>query len=149
MPIQYTAAIDELLGMIKTAWDAGALSIAGYEPEIRWPGNPIGTKPDMTKYWGRPSTQIVLDGQSSLANDQGLRRYQAQGLLYFQLFCPRNVADSLENGRLLAEVIRTAFREGSPSGDLWFRNQKIVELPETDESYPINVVVEFLYDTLQ
>jgi hypothetical protein len=149
MPITYNNARDEMFGIIKAAW-SGSTDVVGYEPDIRWQGAPQGSAPDMDKYWARVSIQIVTDKQETLASDSlGKRLYKATGLIYFQLFCPRNVANPTINGITLAELIRGAFRKASPSGSIFFYNQAIRELPPTDENYPINVVATFEYDTIQ
>ena len=93
----------------------------------------------------------MKDSQSSLANDQGNgeRRYHAVGLLYIQVFGSRVEAGSTDMARKLAEAIRDVFRGNSVSGAIWFRDQKVVKLPETEENYPYNVVVTFEYDTIK
>jgi hypothetical protein len=147
MPITYSSAIDELFGIINSIWPDAA-GVISYVPEIRWPGAAKASKPDTSKFWARVSTQTVDDGQSSLANVNGQKRYRATCLLYVQIFCPRNVANALPDGRLLAQLVRDRFLKSSPSGALEFQNQKIRELPAETDWYPINVVVTYIYDEI-
>jgi hypothetical protein len=150
MPIAYTSALDEMFGMIKSSWDANAAATVGYIPEIRWPGVAKSDIPDCLKFWARVSTKIVVDGQSSLSdgNGSGNKRYTAIGLLFIQIFAPRSVGGALVKARELAMMIRERFRSSSPSDSIWFRDQKIDELPSTDDHYPLNVVVTFEYDQI-
>lgn len=142
MPYDYQAAIDELFGI-------AAVPLAAANIDVKWPGAPQSAKPAREKTWARVSAQIVTDDQSSLANSAGKKRYHATGLLYVQLFCSRIEANGLDNGRTIAKAVQAAFRVDAPSGVMWFRDQKIRELPITEESYPINVVVTFEYESIQ
>lgn len=147
--IGYIDATDEMFGIIFGVLSSSTVhDLLSYDMDIRWPGKPVATKPDPTKLWARVSKQIVTDSQSSLANDGQQREFDATGLLYVQLFCPKNQPASLENGRTVAVALQQAFRKQSPSDEIWFRNQAIRELPETDENYPINVITEFQYTSL-
>jgi hypothetical protein len=147
--IGYVDATDEMFGIIygvlaDNQWNAKF----GYNIDVRWPGTPKAAKPDPSRLWARVSKQVVKETQTSLANVSGERNFTTIGLLFVQLFCPRNQPQSLDNGRLVAVAIEAAFRNQSPSGEIWFLNEAIRELAETDESYPITVVTEFQYDTL-
>lgn len=148
MSITYSQATDELFGMVKEVFD-NSISLIGYIPDLRWPGIPRGDKPDNTKYWARPSAQWVVDQQSALANDQGEKIYEAIGLLYVQLFGPLGAPDSPDNIRALGELLQVKFRGQSDSSEIWFRNHRILTLPETAKNYRANFVVEFSYKTIQ
>lgn len=147
MSINYPAVIDEMFTTVKAIAD-GSSDLIGYVPEVRWQGVPKSTKPPVDKFWLRASKMIVTEQQASLSSVDDTRMWEAIGLMYVQCFCPRNLASSIDNGRLFAERMRNAFRQQSLSGEIWYRNQKVVELPETAESYPINVVIEFHFKTL-
>lgn len=149
MTITYQDAKDEVFGIVKSVINAKQTSVFGYTVDVRYPGAPKASQPDTTKLWARVSSQIVTDAQTALGNNGGIKLYEAVALLYVQLFAPRNVGASSDNCTILAEFIRSEFRKASPSGNVWFLNQQIRELPETDTSYPVNVVVEFRYHTEQ
>jgi hypothetical protein len=148
MSIIYGDAVDEIFGTVKAVNDTIAAGILGYTPELRWQSVPLGMQPAKDKFWLRASMMLVTEDQIALSAVNELRLFESIGILYVQLFCPRDIASSIENGRLLAVAIRDAFRQQSNSGEIWYKNQKVVELPETVESYPINVVVKFQYKTL-
>lgn len=145
----YQDAKDELFGIVRSVLISTAITtLFGYEIDTRYSGVP-GEKPDQSRLWARVSAQLVTDGQTALANNNGVKLYEAVGLLYVQLFAPRNIPGGEDKAEQLAEAIRSEFRKASPSGLIWFRNQKIVDLPETLESYPKNVVTTFSYKTSQ
>jgi len=148
MTTTYHDAIDEMFGAAKGVFDADAVAILGYTPAVNWRGSPTGDPVDKSKLWARVSWATVTDGQASLANDGTKKLYECVGILSIQLFCPRNEADSAVNGVLLAEALQQQFRHRSVSGELWYLNFKIVELPETATDYPITVSGQVRYKTL-
>jgi hypothetical protein len=146
MPTTYSDANDNINLIAYTIWQQ-ANPIFGYIPELRFQGVELPTKPAADKVWGRVSQQIIEDKQSSLANKNGQRLYHAKGLLFIQIFVPRTNPDS-SLGRRFAQLVREAFRTESQDGQIWFTNQRILELPPTSENYPITVSVHFEYDNI-
>jgi hypothetical protein len=161
MPIDPQSAIDEIYGVVKDVVDNESAAIVGYVPEVRWPGNPENVKPDPTKVWLRVSIKTVTDAQSSLASgDDGSKRYTNVSLLFVQVFAPRSLFAMQANatpvnlqsvGRELAYAIRDRFRrnDASPSGAIWYRDQKAVDAPPEPDYYPVLVTVTFQFDTIQ
>jgi hypothetical protein len=160
MPITQDSATDEIYGIVKSVVDSASAAIVGYVPEIRWPGEAEPSKPDPTKFWLRVSTKTVVDSQSSLTdgNGTGTKRYTNVSLLFVQVFAPRSMfattgqpANKSILGEQLAIAIRDKFREpnASPSGAIWFRDQKVVALQAEPDYYPFNVQVTFQFDTIQ
>lgn len=142
-------AIDEMYGMINTAWLASCNSIFGYVGDIRWQGAEKATKPeDNLKVWARVSNKIVKDNQSAINAQDGQRFYTAIGILFVEVFIPRSSA-SFDKGKQLAIAMRDAFRHASPSSETRFRNQKVDELLVTSQYYPFNVSIVFEFNTIQ
>lgn len=148
--IGYQAAIDEMFGIVKATLvdDTGIQTLLGYTMDVRWPMDALPNKPDITRLWAKVSKQTVTDKQACLTNVNGVRVFETRGLLYVQLFCPRDQPAALTQGNVAASNMQAAFRKQSPSGEIWFYDQAIRELPETPENYPINVVTSFYYRTL-
>lgn len=161
MTLTYDAAVDEMFGLFKAAWDSGSAAIVGYVPEVRWPGvelkNPDGSikKPESDKYWARVSQQGVDEEQTSLSacvasNENGgvlpASRFTAIGLLFVQLFCPKTEAEAMEFGRELAKLSRAAYRGKKTAGGVWFRNVRIIEVESEELWHRFNVVAEYEYD---
>lgn len=148
MSITDQQAIDEMYGIVKGAIDLNT-SIFGYAPDVRYPGVPKSTRPDMSKQWIRVSSAIVKDDLAAFANDQRQQLYDADGILTVQLFAPRNVAGSLDPQALsMANAIAAAIRGRGTSGEIWFTNVRVLQQPESDTSYPVNVVARFNYRTI-
>ncbi len=145
----YPEAIDELFGIALNAINAAVIASIVPSVQMRWPGNPQPGEPPIDAYWGRASYQTVTDEQSTLSNANGMRRYEANGLFYLQLFCPLLVANSLPNGRLLASFVQAAFRKPSPSGVMTFHASPIRELGNSDENYPLTLMVKCQYENIQ
>ena len=147
--ITASEARDEIFTLFKTTWDAGSPSLVGYVPTIEWQGvQPRGT-PVASKHWCRASLQNVSEGQASLSISEGApgrKRYTAFGLVFVQIFSPRSEANGFENGLLLSQVAKGAFRGKTTPGKVWFRNVRMQELEPEDSFYRLNVVAEFEYD---
>jgi len=139
----YVQAQDEVFTIAKAGIDSCA-TLAGYQIDTRWPADNSGIKPDPLRFWIRVSSQVVTDEQKTLANFNGIKNYEAIALMYAQIFCPR-IAGAKDTGLQIAQVIRQGFRNRPIDDTVWFRRQKIVELPETEKEYPINLSVEFHY----
>lgn len=148
MPTTYHAVIDEMFAQIKGVFDGFATTLLTYAPDVRWPGAAGPVKPIPDRLWVRVSMQIVTDSQASLSNVNDKRFFWTNGLVFVQLFCPRNMGASLDNGRLIAEALQNVLRKSSTSGEIWYRNAKIVELPETVDNYPITVSAQLMYKTI-
>lgn len=142
----YEAAIDEMFAQFRIPWEANSAAVAGYVPEVRWPGVEEIDPPDASKYWARVSQQTVDEQQTTLRNGEFAKRYTADGLVFVQIFCPKSDAESMTTGRRLATIARNAFRGQSTSGNVWFRNARIKELEPEAKFYRFNVVTEYEYD---
>ena len=151
MSITYSQAVDEINTMFLNAWNANSNAIAGYIPEIRWEGNEREPIPDNKLFWCRASIKSVLEQQASLANSVGIpgqRIFTAHGLVIVQLFCPKNVLNSLPVGRQLAGVAQNAFRGKASPGGVWFLNVTVKDFPQEENWYRLNVVAQYSYDEI-
>lgn len=151
MTIEYNDAIDEMFALFNAYWNANTSAIAGYIPEVRWIGNETDTKPNGSKHWARVSTQNLTEVQATLSNCVGIegqKHYEANGLIFVQLFAPKQVDNSFEECRKLAQIAKKAFRGKTTPGKIWFRNVRINELAPDNLFYRINVVGEYEFDEL-
>lgn len=148
MALDFQSADDEVYGIVNAILTGAVAAILGYAPDIRWQGvvNPV--KPDSSKAFFRVSSQMVSDRLAAMGAAGGTKRYEAISLLYVQIFMPRTVGGYAGVGKQIGDLIASQFKKASPSGMLQFINPKIVTLPETESSLPINVVVEYHYDSL-
>jgi hypothetical protein len=149
MPLTYQQAADEMYGLLKAAWDAGAAALNdGALPLIRWPYQFEDKKAPVTDVWARVSRQTVREGQSSFRNGEFGRTYTSDGLLFVQIFAPLNDAAAGRKLQSLAVLARDTFRGQTTAGGIWFRNGRIQEIPNDAKSYQIKVVTEYQYDEI-
>lgn len=149
MTAAYDVALDDIYSVLNVAWLGGAAAVVGYVPEIRWPGVEDSTKPDGSKFWARISTQTVTEEQTGFGvcpTETNAMRTTAFGLVFVQLFCPKNVDTSFEFGKLLAKLVRSAYRGRKTVNGVWFRNVRINELSAEDLWHRFNVIAEYEYD---
>jgi hypothetical protein len=144
----YEEAVDQIFGIFKTAWDAGASAIVGYTPEVLYPGVEEPKTMPKDKYWSRISQQTADEPQTGMRNGENGQRYTTSGLVFVQIFCPKSESLGLTNGRLLANLARNSYRGNATDCKVWFRNARIVELDPEENWYRLNVVAEYEYDEI-
>lgn len=151
MTVGYDIAVEEMQTLFNTAWQANSGSVFGYIPAVEWYGREeLGTA-DRAKVWARFSTDNVFEEQATLSTCTGApfqRRYNGSGLIFVQLFLPKNVTNAVVLGRKLAKVARDAFRGKKTEGGVTFYNARINDVPPEELFYRFNVVIEYDYDEL-
>lgn len=143
-------AVDEMLTMLKGAWDAGTTPYGNGGPvDIRWPNVDVGAEPDQGWPWARVVLQHTAGGQYSLGVP-GSRLWEHEGLLVIQIFVP--IGRGLATARQLAMIAKNAFEGVSSPSGVWFRNCHFQEVgqdaenPEMKAWDQTNVLVQFIYD---
>lgn len=147
----YSDAIKEMFQRFETVWNAGATAIAGYIPEVRWPGVLERAKPPVDKFWVRISQRGVFEEQATLSDCVGIpgqRHYESSGFIYVQLFCPKSQDTAMQVGRKLAELARSAYRGKTTPGGVWFRDVTILSLDPEESWYRFNVRTEYEFGEL-
>jgi hypothetical protein len=148
--LTYEGYIDAMFAHFLERWTDGTVhTLLGYDTEVRYAGAPVA-KPNNSKFWIRLSQQTVIERQRTLSTCEGTigkKRYLTQGLIYVQLFCPITHPLSIELGRKLAIIARSAFRGQAVSG-VTFRHARIQELDPEQELNRFNIVTEYEYDEL-
>ncbi len=152
MVTNYSAAVDAIYERFWNDWNTDDVrDLVGYIPQVEWAGKENRNGPDTSKFWVRISQQTVLESQISLGacvTDSTKRRYQSNGLVFVQMFCPKEVTDSIEIGRALATIARNAYRGKYAEGNIVFYRAKIVPLDPELEAYRFNVIAEYEYDEI-
>lgn len=151
MTTDYRGATDDIFGLITKTTLQQSMAMIGYEPELRFQGVPESTMPGTDKVWMRASLQTVDESQktfSTCEGSPGKKLYTSYGLVFVQIFIPKNINGMWIKGTTFAAVLRNAFR-GSKSGEgVWFRNSRIEELAPEADFFRINVVSEFEYSEI-
>ena len=134
-------------------WNAKipGLSILTYVPEIRYQGL-IYPEPDRTKYFCRLSTVTIRAEQATLAvsvGDPGRRRFKVRGLIFAQIFGPRQDPGAYDIAGKLAKVGQSAFRAYPEDQNIWFTNATVENLDPDDNWVRWNVSASFTFDEFQ
>ncbi len=146
---EYTEAINEICKRFDDYWQTHAPSIVGYTPEIRMPRVVHSMPINPAVHWGRLSIQSVMASQAAFCGyGNGAKKYQESGLVFIQLFGPRNEVEAAEQQDRLAQIARAAFRGISLPGKVWFRNARINNVPDESEMLRLNVVADYYYNEI-
>lgn len=148
MTATYLTAQDAIFGQFNTDWAAGATAIVGYIPRVFFQGVTREDKPEPNKHFVRVSVQTVSDRQVTFRGADGLRRYRTDGLVIVQLFAPVSEAGGWRKCQRLAVLARDVYRGRTASGNIWFRNVRLNELPPENAWDRINVIAEYQFDEL-
>lgn len=146
----YTQAVDESYGMFTAAWEASAAGIllacgakvVGYTPEIRYARVEEEDNLPRDRFWARLSHTTIYETHGAIGN----RMFEGNILFTMQIFCPRTDRTAFDTGRLLAVTARNAVRgKNTPSGDGYFREARINELPNEDNWICFSASAECYY----
>lgn len=125
-------AVDEILALLKTAWDTTNYTML-------WP-NVEGHKPTTKTPWARVEVNHVAGEQKAI----GSTTYENIGFLIVQIFLPLGVGTN--EGLTLSRTVMNAYRNVSTASQVWFRNPRFQDIGETDDGwYQFNVIVDFTY----
>lgn len=130
---------------------AAAATILGYTPEIRYQGSEKSEKPNYSRVWVRISTQTVEETQTTLADQNGVRRWGVAGLIFVQVFAPQSAVNGWDLGNRVADAAKKVFRgqtTPSPDAKIWFYNARVRELDSEESAYRFNVVAEYEHDEI-
>jgi hypothetical protein len=141
--IEYVAAEDEIFGVLNVAWLAAANGATLVFPGL------LQVEPPIDEIYAECSFAIVKESQASLAQQNGKSIYETTGLLAVQVYAPKADSSSMRTAKEIASAVRDAFRKPSPSGEIWFRDQKVSPVGGNTTKNQINVVVTCTYRTLK
>lgn len=154
----FVTAREEICARFDQHWQIHAPLIVGaldYLPEIRMPRIVYPKPINPAVHWGRLSIQSVMSSQSAFvsyapaeAGAAKRKKYEESGLVFVQLFGPKNEIEAAEQQDYLAQIARSAFRGESLPGKVWFRNARINDLEDEDEMLRLNVVAEYEYNEI-
>jgi hypothetical protein len=120
MSATYETAVDEMLTVIKTAWDTP---------------------------WARTSIQHFTGRQSSLTGGLGTTRWARAGTLTVQIFVPRG--NGLSLAYQLAKIVGDSLEGGATPSGVWFRNVRLVEAGADGNFEQLNIKADFTYDEVK
>ena len=145
MNSDYLTAVNEMYKLFYDAWNIEAQVIVGYTPEVMVQGFEKETLPDQSKFWVRLSQRTISEEQVTFSNSH-CKKYESNGILFIQLFCPKNSNQSYEKAKQLAIIARNAYRGKTTDSSVWFLNVRINELDDEENWFRFNIIAEYKYD---
>jgi hypothetical protein len=139
MSLTYSQARDEMLALIKTAWDTTTFPML-------WQDKPEEKPPTRTP-WARTTLRHTGGGQASLVSFNGVSRFNREGIITVQVFTPSG--EGLSRGYNLCKVISDVFEGAVTAGGVWFTNTTLTEVGQDGDWFQINVNTDFNYDELK
>lgn len=134
MSVTYQQAVDDMLGMLKSAWDP-----TGHK--MFWENDRDDRETDLS-----PWAAVIVrhaTGQQDTLGGKGSREFLRLGTIMVMINTPSS--SGLSNGYVLAKVVTDAFEgETSPNG-VWFRDVRINEIGREGTFYKTNALIDFEY----
>jgi len=138
-----TEAIDQILGIFKTAWDTTPYATrVFYDNVSNAEIPPTGRLP-----WARVSVRHIEGNQATLAGVIGERRFRRSGFVNISIFQP--AGGGLPGSLDLPTIVRDAYEGVSTPNGAWFRNVRINEVGVDGEWFVTNVIADFSYDEIR
>lgn len=131
-----TEARDYINGIFYAVW--------GTRNPIVW-GDLPATPPSEEIPWAKVRLQHSGGGQSSLAGDNGTRKFSRYGIVTISIFVP--VGGGQTEAYQLAQKVANAFEDARL--DVWFRNTRIREKGASGAFEQIDVLTDFHYDEVR
>jgi hypothetical protein len=138
MPANFNTALDDILGMFKTVWDATYSSIAVVYPNMG--GNPIE---DTSSEWVRITTTRMGEGEHAGIGD-GTGRYSKRGMIIFQVFTVKGLGISRAN--LLSQAIVDCFEGETSTNGVTTSRTEVRHIGSDGGWHQTNVNVFFDFD---
>lgn len=134
MSLTYKQANDDILSLLKTAWDT-----TGHV--MFWEGVRDQREVDMSPW----ATVVVRHaaGQQDTLGGVGSRQFLRLGTLIVTINTPSS--SGLSEGYNLAKVVADAYEGVASPNGVWFRNVRINELGREGTFFQTNVLVDFEY----
>jgi hypothetical protein len=149
MSIEYITAQDEIFGVANAAWIAAAEAQSlTYTPAMFFPGDEQ-LEPPVDQIYSEVNYANVKSSQASLSNWNSISVYEDLALFTLKVYCPKSAVTAYRTATVLADAVRNAFRKKSPSGEIWFRNQRVAPADGNATQGQINVVVTCVFRTLK
>lgn len=147
MSITYIEAQDEIFGIANRAWTAAMVGLElTYPPRLYFPDHVVAP-PDVDELYGECSFVVVTANQATLNSYRGVSLYEEVGLFALQIYAPKKKASAFRKAQLIGSAVRDAFCKASPSGEVWFRAQRVSPVTGNETKNQINVVVTCIYRT--
>ena len=116
MSATFTEAVDAILTIFKTAWDANATNPTLVDYQNVTPADGVKLPPDDQLSWARVTVQHQDGSQGSLSGALGTQRYDRDGLITIQVFGP--AGEGLSEVHNLAKIAADAYEGATTSSGI-------------------------------
>ena len=138
-----TQAQDEILGLFRTAWEAGPPSqgVPVLYPDVAQDVPNAGT-------WARVTLLLTGGGQATLSGATGTRVFRYTGTVVMQVFTPTGEGQVLS--QQLAHIAKNAYEgKASTPGGVWFRDARYGANGQDGNWFRQDVLVDYVYDEVR
>jgi len=143
MSLTRREAINEILGLFQTAWDAVQNpDLVKYDNVVNDDVPPATQVP-----WARVALRHTTAEQASLSGASGTRRFERKGILTIQIFEPPG--KGLSGATDLPKIIQDAYEGVETANGAWFRDVVVNEIGPDGDFYQTNIVALFEYDEIK
>lgn len=147
MSIAYLNAEDEIFGVVSAAWLAAIVGIS-YAPTLFFPGAIDPARP-VDEIYAECSLVVVKEAQTVLANQDDKSIYESTALFAVQVYSPKSDPAALRTAKVIGSALLDAFCKPSPSGEIWFRDQRLTPVSGNTTKNQLNVVITCVYRTIK
>ena len=150
MSLTLTAARDEILSLINTAWTTNVVPL-GYEALI-FQDNTQPRPEDVdgsgnVKNWGRAAIQHIDGFQPTLVSDTGSRRFRRLGVVTVEIYSRQGLGFSTSD--LATQAILDSMEGVTTAGGVIFTQVRPLELGATGPWVKVNVLAAIEYDEVK
>lgn len=143
----------EILGLVRAAWESAHPGVTLLFENVRGEAPTSADSDHWAQPWARLSTRHFGGEQVSLADSEGLARFEHSGVVTVQVFSP--LGQGFEQGSpshdAMVQTVLDAVRGQRTTSGVTFYDPRPVDVgPNPDGPwYQTNVVAEFRYDQLK
>lgn len=129
--------------------EIATLFTSGFAGPVDLPNKDFDAPTDTGTVWARMRFQHTGNGQGSLSNAGGQRRWQGDGFCTINMHFP--LGGGVREAYEQADAVAALFRGKRTPSDVWFRNVSVIEPDRQPASkhYVLDVVFDFTYDQIQ
>jgi hypothetical protein len=121
-------------------------ALLAYDVDVRWQNVHNSNKLPVDKLWLRVLKQELNEERKYVSTaDNKNRVYTHNGILSVEIFGPIGLQTSWDLMQSCGQLVRNKFRVSSNSG-IKFTNVRIVEVPNDNIWYKLNVIIDYEYD---
>ncbi|QDH83843.1 putative peptidoglycan binding protein [Achromobacter phage vB_AxyS_19-32_Axy06] len=142
MPVKNQQEAEDTIALMLT----DALRPQGIQVQVV--GDGLLTAPGGFSEWCRIDVQHDLGRQETLANFNGVRRYNRTGTIIVQCFARLSNQGNTRAGEIAEQVVRV-YEGKAGAGGIWFRNVRARRIGAADGWFQYNAVAEFDYDIVR